>query len=144
MKSGCLRREEKSLLRHLFVCLAGFEKLISRKSAFCRLRLTFLRPHKSENRKSRFPTYFLGDFSVLLSRKMRNAGFRLTLSRKELQNDSNCGSSRFLWDEHIFVRQGKIADKREKIVIVAESITDSFGNFNLVIETFEFCGAYWM
>ena len=54
------------------------------------------------------------------------------------------GSSRFLWDEHIFVRQGKIADKREKIVIVAESITDSFGNFNLVIETFEFCGAYWM
>ena len=123
---------------------AAFRLLLSRKSLIPEKRLTFLAPRKSENGKCRFPTAFLACFSVLLSRKSIFFEIRLTLSKKIFEKPCKCGSSRFLWDEHIFVRQGKIADKREKIVIVAESITDSFGNFNLVIETFEFCGAYWM
>ena len=117
---------------------------ISRKPDFSEKRLTFLRPHKSQSSKCRFATYILARFFVRISRKPIILEKRLTLSKKNFENTVKSGSSRFLWDEHIFVRQGEIADKREKIVIVAESITDSFGNFNLVIETFEFCGAYWM
>ncbi|MBR3058267.1 MAG: hypothetical protein IKG93_09925, partial [Clostridiales bacterium] len=94
----------------------AFRLLLSRKSNIPKKRLTILTPRKSEFEKNRFPTAFLACFSVILSRKMKIADFRLTFSKKEFQNGAICGSSRFLWDEHIFVRQGKIADKREKIV----------------------------
>ena len=54
---------------------ATFEKLISRRSEFGRLRLTILTPRKSEIEKNRFPTAFLACFSVILSRKMKIADF---------------------------------------------------------------------
>ncbi|MBR3056523.1 MAG: hypothetical protein IKG93_01020 [Clostridiales bacterium] len=66
--------------------------LLSRKSNISKKRLTFFAPRKSENGKSRFPTAFSACFSVILSRKMKIADFRLTFSKKEFPNGAICKS----------------------------------------------------
>ncbi|MBR3057274.1 MAG: hypothetical protein IKG93_04820, partial [Clostridiales bacterium] len=65
---------------------------LSRKTNIHEKRLTILTPRKSEIGKSHFPTAFLTCFSVILSRKMRIADFRLTFSKKELLNGAICKS----------------------------------------------------
>ena len=70
----------------------AFRLLLSRKSNIPKKRLTILTPRKSEIGKNRFPTAFLACFSVILSRKMKIADFRLTFSKKELLNGAICKS----------------------------------------------------
>jgi hypothetical protein len=70
----------------------AFRLLLSRKSNNPKKRLTFFSPHKSGIRKNRFPTAFFACFSVILSRKMKIADFRLTFSKKEFQNGAICKS----------------------------------------------------
>ena len=70
----------------------AFRLLLSRKSNIPKKRLTILTPRKSEIGKNRFPTAFLACFSVILSRKMKIADFRLTFSKKEFQNGAKSKS----------------------------------------------------
>ena len=70
----------------------AFRLLLSRKSNIPKKRLTILTPRKSEIEKNRFPTAFFACFSVILSRKMKIADFRLTFSKKEFQNGAICKS----------------------------------------------------
>ncbi|MBR3057587.1 MAG: hypothetical protein IKG93_06410, partial [Clostridiales bacterium] len=65
---------------------------LSRKTNIHEKRLTILTPRKSEIGKSHFPTAFLTCFSVILSRKMKIADFRLTFSKKEFPNGAICKS----------------------------------------------------
>ncbi|MBR3058303.1 MAG: hypothetical protein IKG93_10105, partial [Clostridiales bacterium] len=65
---------------------------LSRKSNIPKKRLTILTPRKSEIGKRHFPTAFLACFSVILSRKMKIADFRLTFSKKEFQDGAICKS----------------------------------------------------